>query len=115
MEQRALEELAKQTDEALVDLALHNAWLSMHEVTYAEFVWMSPLVRRECKRRGKPELFDNAVRNLLARSQNHVAASNDEHERIARLAYRYWEERGRPDGSPQQDWFRAEHNLKRYR
>jgi hypothetical protein len=27
---------------------------------------------------------------------------------IARLAYQLWEERGRPDGSPQVDWERAE-------
>jgi hypothetical protein len=30
-----------------------------------------------------------------------------EHARIAKLAYRYWEERGRPDGSPDVDWQRA--------
>jgi hypothetical protein len=30
-----------------------------------------------------------------------------EHARIAELAYRYWEERGRPDGSPEVDWHRA--------
>ena len=29
-------------------------------------------------------------------------------EDIARLAYFYWEERGCPNGSPDEDWFRAE-------
>jgi hypothetical protein len=29
------------------------------------------------------------------------------HDEIARLAYRFWEERGRPDGSPEVDWHRA--------
>jgi hypothetical protein len=33
------------------------------------------------------------------------------HERIALLAYKYWEERGCPGGSPQEDWFRAEREL----
>src|SRR5215469_1953375 len=33
----------------------------------------------------------------------------DRHEFVARLAYRLWEERGRPFGSPEVDWFRAEH------
>ena len=36
-----------------------------------------------------------------------------EHKRIARLAYSYWEARGRPDGSPEEDWFRAEEELRR--
>ena len=37
------------------------------------------------------------------------------HDEIARLAYAYWEERGRQSGSPQEDWFRAEHELLRWR
>ena len=32
----------------------------------------------------------------------------DRHEFVAKLAYQYWEERGRPFGSPEVDWFRAE-------
>lgn len=32
-------------------------------------------------------------------------------EKIALLAYSYWEERGRPDGSSQEDWFRAERKI----
>jgi hypothetical protein len=34
------------------------------------------------------------------------------HEEIARLAYRLWEQRGRPFGSPEEDWFRAEDELR---
>lgn len=30
------------------------------------------------------------------------------HEKVALLAYSYWEERGRPAGSPEEDWYRAE-------
>jgi len=36
-----------------------------------------------------------------------------EHKRVARLAYSYWEARGRPDGSPEEDWFRAEEEIRR--
>jgi hypothetical protein len=36
-----------------------------------------------------------------------------EHKRIARLAYAYWQGRGRPFGSPEEDWFRAEAELRR--
>ena len=44
---------------------------------------------------------------------SNVATSPLEHKRIARLAYAYWEARGRPDGSPEEDWFRAEAELRR--
>jgi hypothetical protein len=30
------------------------------------------------------------------------------HELVARLAYRHWEQRGMPLGSPEVDWFAAE-------
>jgi hypothetical protein len=30
------------------------------------------------------------------------------HEEIARLAFEYWQARGCPVGSPEEDWFRAE-------
>ena len=33
-------------------------------------------------------------------------------EAIARLAYFYWEERGCPKDSPDEDWFRAEVELR---
>jgi hypothetical protein len=32
-------------------------------------------------------------------------------ERIALLAYSYWEQRGRPSGSPEEDWYRAEQEI----
>ncbi|HBY64331.1 MAG TPA: hypothetical protein DEH78_31290 [Solibacterales bacterium] len=32
----------------------------------------------------------------------------DFQEEVARLAYQYWEDRGRTHGDPQADWFRAE-------
>jgi hypothetical protein len=34
--------------------------------------------------------------------------SHAQHEQIEKLAYRLWEERGGPLGSPDDDWFRAE-------
>ena len=33
------------------------------------------------------------------------------HERVALLAYSYWEERGMQGGSPEEDWYRAEKEL----
>ena len=34
------------------------------------------------------------------------------HSGIARLAYSYWEQRGRPEGSPEEDWLRAEAEIR---
>jgi hypothetical protein len=36
-------------------------------------------------------------------------------EQVAELAYSYWEARGGRGGSPWEDWFRAEAELKRRR
>jgi hypothetical protein len=33
------------------------------------------------------------------------------HEEIAILAYQFWQERGCPIGSPEEDWFRAKQAL----
>jgi hypothetical protein len=34
------------------------------------------------------------------------------HEQITALAYALWRERGCPEGSPEEDWFRAEKELR---
>jgi hypothetical protein len=34
-----------------------------------------------------------------------------EHDAITALAHRYWRERGCPEGSAAEDWFRAEHDF----
>jgi DUF2934 family protein len=40
------------------------------------------------------------------------ASENGNSERIAFLAYLYWQARGCPHGSPEEDWFRAEEDLR---
>jgi len=45
--------------------------------------------------------------NIDANSGN-VAIQDEE---IARLAYSYWEARGGQEGSPEEDWLRAERQL----
>jgi len=40
-------------------------------------------------------------------------ASASKHEQVAQLAYFYWQDRGCSDGSPEQDWHRAEVELGR--
>jgi Protein of unknown function (DUF2934) len=36
----------------------------------------------------------------------------EDQQEIAILAYHFWQERGCPIGSPEEDWFRAEQSLK---
>ena len=38
---------------------------------------------------------------------------NTYHDDIARLAYHFWEQRGRVEGSPDEDWLRAEQEWRR--
>ena len=40
------------------------------------------------------------------------AGAYPDREEIARLAHSYWVARGCPDGSPEEDWFRAENELR---
>lgn len=46
-------------------------------------------------------------------ADDQVSAPTD--DRVAELAYSYWEARGFQGGSPWDDWFRAEQELKRTR
>ena len=41
------------------------------------------------------------------------SVSVPEHEQIARLAYFHWQARGCPLGSPEEDWFEAEAELRK--
>jgi hypothetical protein len=53
-------------------------------------------------RQGKPS--DQGVKIVTLQAGSH--------DDIATLAYKLWQQRGCPDGSDQEDWFRAEDELK---
>jgi Protein of unknown function (DUF2934) len=57
------------------------------------------------------------VDKTAARKTTRLAADQflPPEEAIAVLAYRYWTERERPSGSPEEDWFRAEREIKHNR
>jgi hypothetical protein len=38
-----------------------------------------------------------------------------EDKAIAQLAYEYWTQRGCPMGSPEEDWYRAEREIRKHR
>ena len=44
---------------------------------------------------------------IISEAETRVLSTND----IAALAYRLWQERGCPIGSPEEDWLRAEELL----
>ncbi len=51
-------------------------------------------------------------RKPAAKKQAPASRPAPTREEIARLAEKYWAERGWPEGSPEQDWLRAEQELK---
>lgn len=69
---------------------------------------------------GKPPVRKKAGRSARAPQRHKKAAPASSpdaprevtQEEIARLAYTYWEQRGHEGGSPEGDWFRAEHELR---
>jgi len=40
--------------------------------------------------------------------------AGDLHELMKKLAYEFWEQRGRPEGSPEVDWQKAQERLRSY-
>jgi Protein of unknown function (DUF2934) len=51
-------------------------------------------------------------RKPAAKKQTTAAPAVPSREEIARLAEKFWAERGRPEGSPELDWLRAEQELR---
>ena len=43
-----------------------------------------------------------------------IGQTDPEHEKIAGLAYQHWQQRGRPIGTTEEDWFRAEEEIKQH-
>ena len=61
--------------------------------------------------RQAPEHFQEAHEHNQAATTGHGIAAFG-HADIAALAYELWQARGCPDGSPQEDWFRAAEELR---
>jgi hypothetical protein len=61
----------------------------------------------------KDEIKDN-LGEVKDEVPQEIGPADPEHEEIARLAYRNWQQRGRPFGTPEEDWFRAEDEIKQH-
>lgn len=51
-------------------------------------------------------------RKAATKSNSEPAEKPVSHEEIAQLAHRFWAERGHQHGQPEQDWYRAEQELR---
>jgi hypothetical protein len=60
--------------------------------------------------KGRKDMATATVHGLDQQSE--IAAPETLHEQVAALAYALWQERGCPEGSPEEDWFRAEKELR---
>jgi hypothetical protein len=59
---------------------------------------------------GNPPATGSAADSISKLAQ--AVAPMTGHEQIAALAYSYWEQRGFQGGSPEEDWLRAERELR---
>jgi hypothetical protein len=67
---------------------------------------------RERDRREGIELGTAEEPSSVTQSDLTSLSATLEHEKIAVLANRYWHERGCPEGSAEEDWFRAEQKIR---
>src|SRR5262249_31220309 len=54
-----------------------------------------------------------AAQNYERTEFENVMNDEADHNQIERLAYELWQQRGSPLGSPEEDWFHAENQLRR--
>lgn len=54
-----------------------------------------------------------AARAIVPAAETVALGSAPEREQIAQLAYSYWQARGCPEGSPEEDWLRADAELRK--
>jgi hypothetical protein len=60
----------------------------------------------------KSEKHATAISSFGSAVGSNPESLNGRHEEIARLAYSYWEARAGQGGSPEEDWFQAEREIK---
>jgi hypothetical protein len=71
-----------------------------------------PVSRTRSKRPASPVGSAVEDQNIVAQDVGPAGTTEPAHEEIARLAYSYWEGRGFQGGSPEEDWLRAQQELR---
>jgi hypothetical protein len=78
----------------------------------------TPAVRKSRVNRKVHRLAEDIAATELPRAAASAEADSERkdeilaHEAVSRLAYSYWEARGCEDGSADEDWYRAEAELR---
>ncbi len=72
---------------------------------------MAEKVKKETAPRKTRAIAPKKAATRKRASTTNVTQMKASHDEIARLAHRYWAERGHPYGSDAEDWFRAEQEL----
>ena len=72
----------------------------------------SPLAETEAVALLEPPLPEVESIEVATVEVEPMADESPSHDEIAVLAYSYWEARGCQGGSPEEDWFRAEQELR---
>jgi hypothetical protein len=83
-------------------MAKHKTETVFGTATGAAIAMEEPVVERAVEPTGSLPVVEPAE-----------SPSAPEYEQIAKLAYSYWQARGCPDSSPEEDWFRAEADLQK--
>ena len=89
-------------NQELAEQAIANA-----EKSYATLL---PFLSDSTRSQGLTAEQLEELRGQLERTRN-TLDDLDKVRRIAVLAYEFWQERGCPQGTPEQDWFRAEREI----
>jgi len=67
------------------------------------------------KKTGEPVSADPVTQNHHGTPENHSNVSHMpsvSHDEVARLAHKFWKERGHRHGQHEEDWYRAEQELR---
>jgi len=56
---------------------------------------------------------DTSITSHQNASSSHNGDDSDHHDEIAKLAYQYYEQRGRADGNHEGDWHKAEQEFRK--
>jgi hypothetical protein len=100
--------------EVTIELA-DNCWLSFVSLRCPwtnEWAIQCGLIKEMGMTTKSGEAANGAPKKRKPAAKKQTLTPAPSREEIARLAEKYWAERGWPEGSPEQDWLRAENELK---
>lgn len=60
------------------------------------------------------DAIESNIQEVKGTVEEEVGQTNPKHEEIARLAHQNWQQRDCPIGTPEEDWFRAEEEIKQH-